>query len=232
MVKNWAEDGYECYCVDIQHSIRNAKKKEFNSGGSITYAWGDVRSWTPPEKDIHIIFAFPPCTDLTVAGARDFETKRGYRLSDALELFDACVLAGSYSRRPYMVENPVGRLSSCKRKPDHLFDPCDFAGYLETPLDLYTKKTCIWSANGFIFPELKWVEPTEGSKIIKMAPSPERANLRSATPAGFARAVFLANKLPDECQCKNYGGVLIYEDTYKVWKCQEFGKEQGTRWPR
>jgi hypothetical protein len=198
MVKPWAEDGYECYCVDIQHSIRRDLTKKYESGGSITYTWGDVRSWTPPEKDIHIIFAFPPCTDLTVAGARDFETKRGYRLSDALELFDACAMAGSYSRRPYMIENPVGRLSSHKRKPDHVFDPFEYGGYLDPAGDKYTKKTCLWTGNGFVMPEKKPVDPTEGSKIIKMAPSDDRANLRSETPKGFALAVWEANRCKEE----------------------------------
>jgi hypothetical protein len=37
------------------------------------------------------------------------------------------------------------------------------------------------------------VEPTEGSKMHLMAPGADRANLRSATPPGFARAVFHAN---------------------------------------
>jgi hypothetical protein len=43
-------------------------------------------------------------------------------------------------------------------------------------------------------PVRKPVEPTEGSKMHKMGPSAERANLRSATPKGFAKAVFEANR--------------------------------------
>jgi hypothetical protein len=195
MCRPWFDNGYECYCVDIQHSIRQDKIVVSDSGGSIRYTWGDIRSWTPPDgKKIEIIFAFPPCTDLTVAGARDFEKKRGYRLSDALELFDACMLAASYSQTRYMIENPVGRLSSCKRKPDYIFDPCEYGGYLDPAGDKYTKKTCLWVGNGFVMPEKKPVEPTEGSKMHLMSPSKERANLRSETPMGFATAVFLANK--------------------------------------
>jgi hypothetical protein len=41
------------------------------------------------------------------------------------------------------------------------------------------------------------VEPTEGSKMYLLPPSPERANLRSITPQGFAQAVFLANRPTD-----------------------------------
>ena len=187
MVRPWAEAGWDCVCVDVQHSIR-AERTE----GRIRFVWGDVRSWTPSERPA-IIFAFPPCTDLAVSGARDFEAKRGYRLSDALELFDACQLAGAYSGAPYMIENPVGRLSSHRRKPDHTFNPCDFGGYEGGELDAYTKRTCLWTGGGFVMPEPRRIEPSEGSRMHLMAPSAERAGMRSATPSGFARAVFEAN---------------------------------------
>lgn len=38
------------------------------------------------------------------------------------------------------------------------------------------------------------VEPTEGSKMHNIPPSADRANIRSETPMGFARAVFEANR--------------------------------------
>ena len=60
----------------------------------------------------------------------------------------------------WYVENPVGALSRLWRKPDHVFDPCEYGGYLsesdEHPLypqhiparDAYRKKTCIWHGLG------------------------------------------------------------------------------------
>jgi len=66
--------------------------------------------------------------------------------------------------------------------------------YLEPPGDTYTKKTCLWTGGGFKMPEKRSVEPTEGSKMHLMPPSENRANLRSATPMGFAQAVFEANR--------------------------------------
>lgn len=93
-----------------------------------------------------------------------------------------------------MIENPVGRLSTAWRKPDHTFNPCDFGGYLEPAGDAYTKRTCLWTGGGFVMPEPRPVAPTAGSMMhTRYAPGPERANLRAATPMGFARAVFLAN---------------------------------------
>ena len=38
-------------------------------------------------------------------------------------------------------------------------------------------------------PPKKRLEPVQGSRMHRLPPSPERENLRSATPMGFARAV-------------------------------------------
>lgn len=185
MGRPWAEVGYNVICYDIQHSIR-ADRVE----GRTTYRWADVRSLTPEDlpHTPAAIFAFPPCTDLAVSGARDFASKGLRRMIDALELVEACRKLCAWTGSPWMIENPVGRLSTAWRKPDHIFDPCDYG-------DPYTKKTCLWTGGGFVMPPKgSRVEPTEGSKMHKIPPSPERANLRSETPMGFARAVFAANR--------------------------------------
>jgi hypothetical protein len=186
MVRPWAEAGAECVCYDLQHSIR-ADRVERVGTGSITYRWADVRSLTA--SDIGrplIVFAFPSCTHLAVSGARDFQRKGLRSLIDALELVESCRVLCENSVAAWMLENPVSRLSSSWRKPDHTFDPCDYG-------DPWTKRTCLWVGGGFVMPPKSRVEPTEGSKMHLMAPSAERANLRSATPPGFARAVFGAN---------------------------------------
>ena len=92
-----------------------------------------------------------------------------------------------------MIENPVSNISSHWRKPDFRFSPHQFTGY--EPDDNYTKGTCLWVGNGFVMPE-PWAveglgEPDD--RIHKCPPGPERHNIRSATPMGFARAVFEAN---------------------------------------
>lgn len=184
MAEPWAAAGVECWCVDTQHSIRRPMEV-----GKINFVWGDARSWVPPEGlKILFVAAFPPCTHVAVSGARDFETKGGNMLRDALEVFESCRMVAAWSGAPYMVENPVGVLSSIPHigKPDHYFDPCDYG-------DPWTKKTCLWTGNGFRMPTKRRVEPVEGSKMHLMAPGDERADLRSETPPGFANAVFWAN---------------------------------------
>lgn len=192
MAQPWAEAGYECFCVDTQHSIRQDRVE-----GKIHYVWGDVRSYTLP-VGYRPIFgaAFTPCTDVAGSGARDFAKKRGYLLRDALEMFEAARQCFEWARIPYMLENSVGFLSSVPHigKPDHYFHPWYFTAYC--PDDNYTKKTCIWSGGGFVMPS-RLVDLSLGSpddRIHKAPPGDERANFRSATPMGFAHAVFQANK--------------------------------------
>ena len=49
----------------------------------------DVREWLPPYAKIAMLFAFPPCTDVAVSGARWFQDEVIGPLIDALELFEA-----------------------------------------------------------------------------------------------------------------------------------------------
>lgn len=189
----WADAGIECWCVDIQHSIRRDRTE-----GLIHFVWGDVRSWRPPEgRQIVFVGVMTPCTHVAVSGARDFARKGGYMLRDALEMFEAGRQVAAWSGAPYFAENPVGVLSSIPHigKPDYYFDPSDYAGYLDDPMpEAYTKKTCLWTGNGFVMPPPRAVVPVLGSKMHLMAPSDDRADDRSATPMGFSIATFMANR--------------------------------------
>ncbi|MDN8612742.1 hypothetical protein [Variovorax ginsengisoli] len=191
MAQPWAEAGVECYCVDMSHSIRRERVE-----GLIHYVWGDCRTWRPPEgRRIVFVAAFPPCTHVTGAGARDFVIKGGMMLRDALETFEACRTVASWSGAPYLIENPVGVLSSIPHigKPDHYFHPSQYTGFELT--DNYTKLTALWVGNGFVMPEPFEAEGLgePDDRIHKASPGADRATIRSKTPAGFARAVFQAN---------------------------------------
>lgn len=190
MAEPWAAAGFDCYCVDVAHGIRNDREQN-----GVRFVWGDVRSWTPPAGlDIAFMAAFPPCTHLAASGARDHRKKGGWALADSLQIFDSCRMACVYSGAPYCIENPVGRLSTHREPPTTYFDPCDYAGYLPDPAaEAYTKKTGLWCGGGFVVPERLRVEPALGSLIIKMAPGEDRDELRSKTPRGFAIATFRAN---------------------------------------
>lgn len=190
MVQPWAEAGYECYCYDIQHLIRVPRQE-----GNVHYMWGDARTVRRPPGNLVAAFAFPPCTHVAGSGSRDYVTKGGQMLRDALEIFEACRQVCEWSGVPYCIENPVGVLSSIPHigKPNYYFNPWEYTGYCTD--DNYTKKTCLWSGHGFGItkpcPDLSLGPPDD--RIHKTPPGKNRADVRSETPMGFARAVFLAN---------------------------------------
>tara|TARA_R110001583_G_scaffold134809_6_gene286542 strand:- start:2522 stop:3115 length:594 start_codon:yes stop_codon:yes gene_type:complete len=184
--------------LDLGHSIRRDKVEVYAGGGSITYRWSDVRSVTPSDIGIlgdddwkpSIVFAAPPCTNLAVSGARDFSKKGMQGLIDGLILVEACRRLCDWFGVPWMLENPVSRLSSCWRKPDYIFQPWEFG-------DNYTKKTCLWTGGGFVMPSPRVLDepPDVENSIHEMSPGPDRADRRSITPQGFALAVMEANSL-------------------------------------
>lgn len=184
MVRPWADAGWNCVCVDLQHDgIRR--------DGNITFVGADAKSWRP--GGYAAVFAFPPCDHLAVSGARWFEDKGLEALHGALDLVLAAKSVCEGSGCPWMIENPVSTLSTYWRQPDFMFDPCEYGGWLPGGGDRYTKRTCLWVGGGFRLPVKRPVDATEGSKMHVIPPSADRKNLRSATPEGFARAVYEAN---------------------------------------
>lgn len=193
-VQPWVDAGYHAECVDIQHP-------ETSRRDGVTYISGDLtnertfRQLLDRADRFDFVAAWPPCTDLAVSGARWFKTKGLTALVQALDLVDRCRQIAEASGAPWLLENPVSTISTYWRKPDFVFDPYMYGGYQGGQDDGYTKRTCLWTGGGFKMPAPKPIPLDEltHDRIHKAPPGPERANFRSATPAGFARAVFEAN---------------------------------------
>ena len=81
MVRPWAEAGYLCYCVDIQHPQGETRQ------GNIIRVGADMRDWLPPFRPIIFAAFFPPCTDVAVSGARWFRDKGLFALFQSIRLF-------------------------------------------------------------------------------------------------------------------------------------------------
>jgi hypothetical protein len=172
---------------------------------------------------VAMVFGFPPCTDLASSGALHWAAKRAadpYFQHKAVGMARMVAFVAETLGARYAIENPRGALSTLWRKADHAFDPCDFGGYLhkaiaEHPIwpeyipafDAYTKRTNLWTGGGFVMPAKLAVEPVilsytkaDGS-VTRGSPqwgklggkSLKTKNIRSATPRGFAIAVFEAN---------------------------------------
>lgn len=126
-----------------------------------------------------LIIAHPPCTHLAASGARWFpEKQKDFRQQKAIVFFMRLMLAPCPR---IAVENPIGIMSTCYRKPDQIIQPWQF-GHGEV------KATCLW---------LKGLNPLQSTDIVdgreariwKMAPGPDRAKERSKTFPGIAKAM-------------------------------------------
>jgi site-specific DNA-cytosine methylase len=126
-----------------------------------------------------MVIAFPPCTHLSVSGARHFQDKRMDGRQQAAVSFFMKLAKLPIPKKA--IENPVSIMSSMWRKPDQIIQPWQF-GHGET------KATCLWLEG---LPKLKPTNIVEGraDRIHKMPPGPDRAKLRSETYDGIAQAI-------------------------------------------
>ena len=157
--------GHDAWSCDLLPSLDN----------SPYHITGDVLPLIEQEWDLMI--AHPPCTALTVAGNRWYHDK-----PDLInEAYEFVLKLANTPINKICIENPVGRLSTLWRKPDQYIQPWQF-GHGET------KKTGLWLKN---LPKLVPTSIVEGreQRIWKMAPSKDRAYLRSITYQGIADAM-------------------------------------------
>ena len=198
MVKPWVEAGYNAVLVDPQHGTTRIEGHVTKFAGTVEDVM-DFAGHLIRCGDVAMVFGWPPCTDMAVSGARWFKDKYAADpmfQAKAVMVAEQCRTLGRLSGAPWTVENPVSVLASAFGKPTHYFHPWQYTAY--EPADSYTKKTCLWTGGGFIMPEPA-IDPNMGepdNRIHFASPGPERANIRSVTPMGFARAVFAANHKP------------------------------------
>ena len=138
---------------------------------------GDVRDVLDYPWDIMI--AHPPCTDLSVSGARHFAAKRMNGRQQASASFFMMLAKSDIPM--IAIENPICIMSSLYRKPDQVIQPWMF-GHGET------KATSLWLKG---LPKLIPTNIVEGreQRIHKMPPSEDRWKLRSVTFQEIAQAM-------------------------------------------
>ena len=138
---------------------------------------GDIRDVLDYPWDLMI--AHPPCTDLSVSGAKHFVGKR----LNGSQQFGASffMMLAKVDIPKICLENPISVMSTLYRKPDQIIQPWQF-GHGET------KSTCLW-LKGLV--PLKPTNIVEGreARVHKLPPSPDRWKLRSTTYQGIADAM-------------------------------------------
>lgn len=193
MAKPWADAGHPCLIVDIQHKpgIRMIAPNVYAMWADLRQGFELPQGWHGP---LDFVAAFPPCDHLAVSGARWFKGKGLRALSLSVDLFATAAEFCEASDAPYLIENPVSTISTYWREPDHSFHPCQYTAFELG--DNYTKKTCLWVGGGFVMPSPAMADGLgePDNRIHKAAPGPDRHNFRSATPMGFARAVYEYNR--------------------------------------
>lgn len=210
----WAKAGYAVHCYDKL----NKDTQQVVGGGIIFFhSWdalddGALQNLISRHRgSCAFMMAFPPCTDLAVSGAAHFAKKRKADPAFQEKAMSLVFLArdlGEALGVPYFVENPISMVSTFWRKPDYIFDPWEFGGYLPEndvhpmfpeyiePRDAYPKKTCYWVGGGFTLPKKKRVFPQPGySKQHRKlgGKSMKTKIIRSLSPRGIARAIYLAH---------------------------------------
>ena len=220
-VRPWAEAGHTCLCYDIQHE--GSKVELVAGGGSIHYLKADLYNVETNvllheehlNEDVIFAMAFPVCTDLAVSGAAWFKSKAEKDPEFQRKAVQNAVRCSQMFKSwgvPFYIENPVSVLATKWRKPDYRFHPYEYGNYIKAgqevhplypeyiaPMDAYSKRTCLWTGGDFIMPEKKPVEchnfgnSTQHAKLG--GKSMKTKNIRSATPRGFAEAIYQANKV-------------------------------------
>ena len=213
-VMPFADAGYTCFCFDIQHetvqTTDHGKGKIIKMGYNIaSFSFLTKIGEITDMFDVVFMSSFPPCTDLAVSGAAHFakklEANPDYR-KEAMNLVYMADLIGRELECPYYIESPISVISTEWCKPDYMFHPYEFGGYIPDdqaehpqypdyimPKDAYPKRTCLWVGGGYELPEKKPVEVLPGySKQHRKlgGRSLKTKNIRSATPRGFSIANF------------------------------------------
>lgn len=204
--KAFRERGHEAYSCDIQ-DCSGGHPEWHIKGDCLPLLNGDCTFmteggvWRHIEGQWDLLIAHPPCTHLAVSGARWFpEKQKDFRQQKAVVLFMQMMLANADR---IAVENPIGIMSNCYRKPDQIIQPYQYGHPTK-------KATCLWLKS---LPKLKptdIVEPeteeflcsdgqlkkygkgigevVHNGKILAWN-DPMTAKLRSKTFTGIAKAM-------------------------------------------
>ena len=136
-----------------------------------------------------LMIAHPPCTYLTVAGARWFDDPRyPNRREDQQKALKFFVDLYNAPIKKIALENPVGVISTMFRKPDQSIQPYMFGHNA-------VKKTCLWLKNLPLLIE-KYYEITNeadpyfiNNAFLTIHNKAERSKLRSKTFTNIALAM-------------------------------------------
>ena len=191
VMKEFRKLGHEAYSCDIEPCSGDMPKYHLQDDVLLYLdgRWVDMGDGVLLVREPwDLIIAHPPCTHISVSGARYFKEKQADgRQQKAIDFF----MEFANAKCDFIaIENPVGIMSTKWRKPDQIIQPWQF-GHPES------KKTCLWlkglpllkPTNILPLPECGYWENQTPSGQNKLGPSPDRAKIRSKTYQGVAEAM-------------------------------------------
>lgn len=197
--------GHECYSCDIIECSGGHPEWHIMQdvipllNGNCTFKTMDGVEHTIDSK-WNMIIAFPPCTYLTNCATRSHSVRctplekineRTLKRISAMNFFMNFVDADCDK---IAIENPIGVMNTCYRKPNQVINPYMFAESESDRQNYVTKSTCLWLKN---MPEL----------IGNNLPKPDNAKIFGVRPNG--RAFTWEKKL-----CRAGGASLARSKTF------------------
>lgn len=177
--------GHEAYSCDIQEP--SGGHPEWHILGDVLKVINGHCEFTTMNGERHaikerwdLIIAHPPCTYLSNVATRSHSLRctsldninnRTFKRVEAMQFF--LNIANADCDR-IAIENPVGVMNTCYRKPDQIIQPYYFAKDENDTENYVTKATCLW---------LKGINPL----TYKELPKPDNKRLFGIMPSGKAK---------------------------------------------
>ena len=177
--------GHEAYSCDIQEP--SGGHPEWHILGDVLKAINGHCEFTTMNGERHaikerwdLIIAHPPCTYLSNVATRSHSLRctsldninnRTFKRVEAMQFF--LNIANADCDR-IAIENPVGVMNTCYRKPDQIIQPYYFAKDENDTENYVTKATCLW---------LKGINPL----TYKELPKPDNKKIFGIMPSGKAK---------------------------------------------
>lgn len=137
-----------------------------------------------------MVLAFPPCTDLACSGAAWFEEKRkDGRQQKSIEFF---LRFTRLNVKKLAIENPVGIMSTCYKKPSQIIQPYQFG-------DPFEKRTCLW---------LKGLPNLKPTKVVS-APPRKVFESGATMPEWYANCWKLSPEERRKQRSKTFPGIAL-----------------------
>lgn len=203
--KAFRERGHEAYSCDIQECSGGHPEWHIQGdvlpllNGNCTFVTMDSRTVSIDGK-WDLILAFPPCTFLTNAATRSHSIKCttlekiNSRTIDRIRGMEFFMKFADADCNRIAIENPVGVMNTCYRKPDQIISPYMFAKNKSDKENYVTKATCLWLKN------LSRLQTND-------LPKPNNGVLFGFRPSGKA-------KTWEESVCRAGGASLVRSKTF------------------